>query len=306
LTLFNDIQFYAGTFYALRAARQVEQGRCREVQSRRLKALAKHAYDSVELYRRKYDQAGVRPEDIQTVDDLHKLPIITRRDLVDGFPEAILARGFTSADCRLVATSGSTGTPLRMFKDRDLLRRGALGMLMTHKLIKRRLGINVRRGMLAILVKTPESIEAAAADEVFKLPRLLTKAYHTVSATENTSVHLRALAEHKPDILLTYPSVLRNLAITARNEGISVHQPNWERLQRRDRQHLCEHRRRLNGHGVRAAPGSACLLRGRHPRTAKGRKACTTGRARKRGADQPGQQIDSHNQVLGDGRRGSL
>lgn len=225
MTLFNDVQFYAGTFYALRAARQVEQGRCREVQSRRLKALVKHAYDSVELYRRKYDQAGVRPEDIQTVDDLHKLPIITRRDLVDGFPEAILARGFTSADCRLVATSGSTGTPLRMFKDRDLLRRGALGMLMTHKLIKKQFGIKVRRGMLAIVVETPDSIEAAARDAVFGLPRFLTKDYHTVSATESTSVHLRALAEYRPETLLTYPSVLRNLAITVREQGISVHQP---------------------------------------------------------------------------------
>jgi phenylacetate-CoA ligase len=62
-------------------------------------------------------------------------------------------------------------------------------------------------------------------DEVFKLPRFLTKAYHAISATETTEVHLRALAEYKPDTLLTYPSVLRNLAIVARDQGITVHQP---------------------------------------------------------------------------------
>lgn len=225
MRLTKEVRFCVDTLRDFSALRQARQGDYRKTQDKKLREIVKHAYDNVELYRWKYKQAGVNPNDIQTADDLARLPIITRQDLIDGFPEAILARNFKAEDCRLVATSGSTGMPIKVYKDITLLRRGALATLMTHKVVKRQVGINVKPGMLAILVETPDSLEAVMADEVFKLPRFLTRAYHTVSATESTEVHLRALAEHKPDTLLTYPSVLRNLAIVARDEGISVHQP---------------------------------------------------------------------------------
>jgi phenylacetate-CoA ligase len=225
MSLAKDIRFYADTLRALPALRQARLGNYRKLQDRRLREIVRHAYDNVELYRRKYQQAGVHPSDIQTADDLAKLPIITRQDLADGFPEAILARDYKPEDRRLVATSGSTGMPLKIYRDRTSLRRAALGLMMTHRLVKRETGIEVKAGLLAISVETPDSLEAVMVEEIFKLPHFLTKAYHAVSATENTDVHLRALAEHRPDTLLTYPSVLRNLAIVARDKGLTVHQP---------------------------------------------------------------------------------
>ncbi len=56
-------------------------------QSERLAKTVKHVYEHVEYYRKKMDEKGVKPEDIQSVDDLHKLPFITKDDLREAYPK---------------------------------------------------------------------------------------------------------------------------------------------------------------------------------------------------------------------------
>ena len=56
----------------------------RSVQLEKLKKTVKHAYDNVSHYRNKMDEAGVKPEDIKSLDDITKLPFITKEDIADG------------------------------------------------------------------------------------------------------------------------------------------------------------------------------------------------------------------------------
>ena len=80
----------------------------REWQSERLVKTVKQVYETVEYYRKKMDEKGVRPEDIQSVDDLHKLPFITKEDLREAYPYGLLAKPLS--DCvRIQSTSGTTG-----------------------------------------------------------------------------------------------------------------------------------------------------------------------------------------------------
>ncbi len=80
----------------------------REWQSERLAKTVKHVYENVEYYRKRMDEQGVKPEDIKSVDDLHKLPFITKDDLRDAYPYGLLAKPL--ADCvRIQSTSGTTG-----------------------------------------------------------------------------------------------------------------------------------------------------------------------------------------------------
>ena len=77
-------------------------------QDERLKKQVRHVYDNVEFYRKKMDAAGVTPDDIQSRDDLHKLPFITKDDLRDCYPYGLLA--VPLKDCvRIQSTSGTTG-----------------------------------------------------------------------------------------------------------------------------------------------------------------------------------------------------
>ena len=78
------------------------------LQSERLVEQVKHVYKNVEFYRNKMDEAGVKPEDIHGIEDLHKLPFITKDDLRDQYPYGLL--GVPLSDCvRIQSTSGTTG-----------------------------------------------------------------------------------------------------------------------------------------------------------------------------------------------------
>ena len=91
----------------------------RELQDRKLRAIIKYAYENVPLYHQKFDSAEIQPEDIKTVDDLPKLPITTKQEVRDNFPDKIVARGIDIKKCWLSHTSGSTGIPLTVAYDEE-------------------------------------------------------------------------------------------------------------------------------------------------------------------------------------------
>lgn len=78
------------------------------LQSERLVKQVKRVYENVKYYRDLMDKKGVKPEDIKGIDDLHKLPFISKADLRDGYPYGLLA--VPLSDCvRIHSTSGTTG-----------------------------------------------------------------------------------------------------------------------------------------------------------------------------------------------------
>ena len=80
----------------------------KKLQSERLVKQVKHVYDNVKFYRDKMDAAGIKPEDIHGIEDLHKLPFIEKDDLRDQYPYGLLA--VPVEDCvRIQSTSGTTG-----------------------------------------------------------------------------------------------------------------------------------------------------------------------------------------------------
>lgn len=78
------------------------------LQSERLVKQVKYVYDNVAFYRDRMDAAGVKPEDIHGIQDLHKLPFITKDDLRDQYPYGLLARPLSEC-VRIQSTSGTTG-----------------------------------------------------------------------------------------------------------------------------------------------------------------------------------------------------
>ena len=80
----------------------------KKLQSEKLIKQVKHVYENVAYYRNLMDEKGVKPEDIQSIDDLHKLPFLEKSDLRDAYPYGLLAKPL--GDCvRIHSTSGTTG-----------------------------------------------------------------------------------------------------------------------------------------------------------------------------------------------------
>ena len=78
------------------------------LQSVRLRETVEHVYRNVEFYRKRMDTYGLTPSDISTVEDLYKLPFVTKADLRDGYPYGLLATPLSEA-VRIHSTSGTTG-----------------------------------------------------------------------------------------------------------------------------------------------------------------------------------------------------
>ena len=58
----------------------------KKLQSEKLVKQVKHVYENVPYYRDLMDKKGVTPDDIQSIDDLYKLPFLTKADLRDAYP----------------------------------------------------------------------------------------------------------------------------------------------------------------------------------------------------------------------------
>ena len=77
-------------------------------QNERLVKQVKHVWDNVPYYRKKMEAAGVTPEDIKSIEDLHKLPFVTKADLREAYPYGLLAEPLKNC-VRIQSTSGPTG-----------------------------------------------------------------------------------------------------------------------------------------------------------------------------------------------------
>lgn len=82
----------------------------RRLQLDRLQQLVHRVYHCVPLYRRKFDEAGVRPEDIKALEDLAKLPFTVKNDLRDNYPFGMFAVPLKDV-IRVHSSSGTTGIP---------------------------------------------------------------------------------------------------------------------------------------------------------------------------------------------------
>ncbi|MDQ8702698.1 phenylacetate--CoA ligase PaaK [Streptomyces sp. LHD-70] len=104
----------------LDAAEQLGPDGLRSLQLERLRATLRHAYENVPFYRAAFDQAGLRPEDCRSLDDLARFPFTTKADLRDNYPFGMFAVDRDRVR-RIHASSGTTGRPTVVgYTDRDL------------------------------------------------------------------------------------------------------------------------------------------------------------------------------------------
>lgn len=91
-----------------------------EIQLARLQKTVERNWNKVPAYRKKMEEAGVKPEDIKTLKDLSKLPFVTKQDLRDNYPFGMFAAPQEEL-VRVHASSGTTGKPTVVgYTKRDL------------------------------------------------------------------------------------------------------------------------------------------------------------------------------------------
>ena len=88
----------------------MDREQLRALQAKKLRATVQKVYENVPFYKKAFDEKGVRPEDIKTVDDVRHLPFTLKQDMRDNYPFGLFAVP-QSEICRVHASSGTTGKP---------------------------------------------------------------------------------------------------------------------------------------------------------------------------------------------------
>jgi phenylacetate-CoA ligase len=92
-------------------------GMLKDIQWEKLKRMLHIVFDSIPFYKRRFDENRIHPDDINTYEDLLNIPVLTKEDIINNFEDLV---GPTRTEKRfLKKTSGSTGVPLRIVKDRN-------------------------------------------------------------------------------------------------------------------------------------------------------------------------------------------
>jgi len=106
----------AKLLWHLRTAQWKALHELKDMQLKSLKAIVNYAYEHVPFYHHLFKKAKFKPEDLRSLEDLRKIPITKKMD-IQGNSEEFLANGVDKSRCIDFFTSGSTGIPLKTYKD---------------------------------------------------------------------------------------------------------------------------------------------------------------------------------------------
>ncbi len=90
-----------------------------EYQNKKLHNLIIHTYHNVPYYREIMDERGLNPNDIRTVEDLKKLPILTKEVFKANYPDKLMAKNWKDFKVLHRSSSGSTGKPIQYLMTRE-------------------------------------------------------------------------------------------------------------------------------------------------------------------------------------------
>lgn len=180
------------------------------LQLARLQQTVRHAYANVPLYTRKLDEAGVRPEDIRTLDDVQLLPFTTKEDLRETYPFGMFAVPMSDV-ARIHASSGTTGRPTVVGYTRRDLDRWASLVARSLRASGIRRGMKVHNaygyGLFTGGLGAHAGIEALGATAI-------------PMSGGQTARQVQLILDFEPDAILCTPSYLLTIADAMAAQGV--------------------------------------------------------------------------------------
>ena len=108
-------------YYQLDKSQWLSPDAIKQLQEKKLKNLISHSYYHVAYYRNLMDKKGIRPEDIHSINDLQKLPFLSKQDIKNHLYFDLLSNNHNKNKIQRIATSGSTSEPLVCYVDKTQL-----------------------------------------------------------------------------------------------------------------------------------------------------------------------------------------
>ena len=206
---------FARAFEELQQTQWFSPEQIREYQLVRLQTLIKHAYETVPFYRKRYDEHGVRPEDIKDLHDITRFPILTREDVRSAGNEMVSSH-YSKRKLIHGHTSGTTGSPLSCFWDKQT----CVYNNATDWRFKQWAGINYGEGIAIFMGRTIVPTGKAVPpfwqhDKIHNM--LWMSSFHL--SKDFLPHYFKKLKQYHPSAIEGYPSTVYILARYLKNVG---------------------------------------------------------------------------------------
>ncbi|QQG38487.1 MAG: phenylacetate--CoA ligase family protein [Candidatus Woesearchaeota archaeon] len=213
----------------LRKTQYLPKKELEKLQLIKLKEIVKHAYETVPYYNKKFKEYKVKPDDIKTLKDIKKLPILTREDVFNNFPNNIVSNSYIKTHQKgltLGYTGGSSGNPLKFYKDSltmsMLLACQWRGWSYGGYKIGDKIALLGGSSLVPFLGSSLKSKFKLKFSSFIK--RMLPLSAYTLDE-ETMNVYIKKLIKYKPDIIIGYPSALKVLAEHIESKNIMTINP---------------------------------------------------------------------------------
>jgi phenylacetate-CoA ligase len=133
----------------LRQSQWLQPTDVRKLQETKLRAIVQHAYRHVPFYRERLDSLGIRPEEIQSIEDLQKLPILDKKTVAANLYFNLLSNNHNKWSISRLSSCGTSCEPATYFADKHQLEIRKAASLRAHE------WMGVHRGAPSIHVKVP-------------------------------------------------------------------------------------------------------------------------------------------------------
>jgi phenylacetate-coenzyme A ligase PaaK-like adenylate-forming protein/glycosyltransferase involved in cell wall biosynthesis len=200
----------------LKQTEWMSQEQMQELQLGKLQRLVQHAYVHVPHYRHAMNAVGVRPEDIRELDDIRRLPLLSKHDVRRRLHFDLFADDHRKRDMHKISTSGSTGEPFTTYADRHQLEMRFATTLRAMEWTGWRFGDRQVRLWHQTIGMTRTQILRERID-AWLLRRLFIPAFEI--RPENLESFVEAIRRHRPVLVDGYAESLNFLATYVREGG---------------------------------------------------------------------------------------
>jgi len=193
----------------------------KKLQLKKLKKLLKHANDNVPFYHKMFKKLSFKPELVTSVNDLDKLPILTKELVNKNFNE-LYARNYSKEEFILSTTGGSTAVPMKFYIDK---RWNACNMAAAYRSWS---WAGYRPGdKMAYLWSAIQDLKNSNNKEKIRNYLLKTIKLDAFNLTdENMEIYAQILKKFKPKVINTYASVIFTFSEHIKKMGIDYIKPN--------------------------------------------------------------------------------
>ena len=195
--------------------REINEYTLKKYQDKSLQRIIKYAFQ-VPMYKEKYARANIKPDDIKSVEDIKKLPILTKEDLRKYSPDGVTPPFFNKKSAFMGRTGGTTGKPTVVFLDYYTVLRSMLSLIR----MMREYDISWRKTRMTLLLDlTDNSFENAYfVDSVSPSikPFFSLNNMQVLNQLDSAATLVKKIESFQPVVLAGYPSVVNEIALLKR------------------------------------------------------------------------------------------